>query len=74
MRITTGRIRDGHVDVREAALPEGSLVTIIAREVDEPFELTPQEEAELAAALDEADRGETVDDSHVRQLIDEARR
>ncbi len=41
-------------------LPDGALVTVLAREVDETFELDAAAEAELLESIAEADRGETV--------------
>jgi len=69
MRITTGRVRDGQVDLRDAELPEGSQVTVLSRDVSAPFELDSEEEAVLVAALEEVERGETVDDSRLRELL-----
>ena len=38
---------------------------VIAREGDETFELSPQEEAEIIGAVAEADRGELIDASEL---------
>lgn len=45
MRITTGKVRD--IDLEGEVLPEGSIVTVIARDDEEEFELEPNEEADL---------------------------
>ena len=60
MRIATGRVVSGKIVVEGEPLEEGATVTILARESDETFELTPDEEAKLLESLAEADRGETV--------------
>ena len=41
-------------------LVEGSIVTVVSREVDAPFVLTTQDEEELLAAMAEISRGEFV--------------
>lgn len=41
-------------------LPEGAVVTILAREADETFEVPPELEAELMESIAQADRGETL--------------
>jgi len=60
VRIATGRVVSGKIVVEGEPLEEGATVTILARESDETFELTPDEEAKLLESLAEADRGETV--------------
>ena len=71
MRIATGKVVSGKVVVEGEPLEEGSTVTILCRESDESFELTPSEEAKLLESLAEADRGETVSaKSLVRDLRD----
>ncbi len=71
MRITTGKVRDGAIDLDGEVLPEGSIVTVIARDDEEEFELEPNEEADLIVAIEEADRDQTVDSSIV---LDQLRR
>ena len=60
MRIASGRVVAGHVEVEGEALPEGTLVTLLAREADETFELDEAAEAELLESIAEADRGELI--------------
>jgi hypothetical protein len=60
MRIATGKVVDGRVVVEGAALDEGATVTVIAREDDESFVLSPDEEAELLEAIGEAERGDVI--------------
>jgi hypothetical protein len=60
MRIATGKVVDGRVVVEGAALDEGTTVTVIAREDDESFLLSPEQEAELLEAIGEAERGEVI--------------
>ena len=41
-------------------LPEGSALTILAREADETFQLDESAEAELLESIAEANRGERI--------------
>jgi hypothetical protein len=61
MRIATGRIVDGKVELEGEALAEGVLVTVLIPETDESFESSVDGERELLAAIEEADRDETTD-------------
>ena len=60
MVITSGRVVAGKIVVEGEPLPEGAVVTILAREGDETFELDSSAEAELLESLAETERGETV--------------
>ena len=61
LKIVTGKVVHGRIDVPEDVLTEGSVVTMLVSEEEEGFTLSPELEDELVAALAEADRGETVD-------------
>ena len=61
MLITTGKVTNGVIQIDSKDFPEGPTVTVLAREGDETFELSANEEIELLAAMAEADRGELVD-------------
>ena len=60
MKLATGKVVDGKIVVEGLSLEEGSRVTVLAREREETFELTPNEESELLLSIAEADRGETL--------------
>ena len=60
MQVASGTVIDGKVVVEGLSLPEGTAVTILARGDEAVVKLPPQEEADLMAALDEADREEGV--------------
>ena len=60
MQITTGTVVKGMVVVEGVPLVEGSVVTVLSREQDEPFVLSAEDEDELLAAMAEIDRGEFV--------------
>jgi hypothetical protein len=60
MRIAPGIVVSGQVIVEGESLPEGLLVTVLAKEADEAFELDADQEAELLESIAEADRGELI--------------
>lgn len=60
MKIATGKVVGGRVVVEGVELEEGSSVTVLAKDDEGGFTLTPEEEAELLHSIAEADRGETV--------------
>ena len=60
MQVTTGIVVDGKVVVEGDPLPDGTVVTIIARDAEETFEVPPELEAELLESIAQADRGETI--------------
>ena len=55
MSIATGTVKDGKVILEGIALPEGAIVTVLADDDRPPVKLSPELEAELQAAIDEAD-------------------
>ena len=60
MQVVSGTIVGGKVVVEGLSLPEGTAVTVLARGDEAVVKLSPQEEADLLAALDEADREEGI--------------
>ena len=58
MLITTGKVNNGVIQIDSKDLPDGTTVTLLAHEGDETFELDPEQETELLAAIAEADRGQ----------------
>ncbi len=69
MLITTGKVLGGTIKVDAQILPEGAVVTVLAPEGDETFELAPEEETKLLAAIEEAERGEATNASDILQQI-----
>ena len=69
MRVTSGKVVSGRIVVEGEPLPDGSVVTVLAREVDESFELDATAEAELLLSLAEADRGELIPAEEVLQTF-----
>lgn len=60
MKVATGKIVGGKVVVEGVTFEEGTSVTVLARDDEGGFNLTPEEEAELLLSIAEADRGETI--------------
>ena len=71
MQLATGTVVGGKVVVEGDPLREGTVVTILAREADETFEVPPELEAELLESIAQADRGETIS---ADELIESLRR
>lgn len=65
MRVTTGK-----VVVEGELLGEGAVVTVLAPEDSETFELNPEAEAAPLTAIGEADRGEVVSGYEVLRKLD----
>jgi hypothetical protein len=61
MRIVTGKVIEGKVVIDGAPFQEGTRVTVIGADDSETFELGPEDEAALLAAIGEANHGEIVD-------------
>lgn len=61
MRIATGKVVQGRLEIDGDPLEEGVTVTVLVPEADETFELTPDEEVALEKSLRQAARGEFID-------------
>ena len=60
MQLAIGTVVGGKIIVEGDPLPEGAVVTILARETHETFEVPSELEAELDESIAEAARGETI--------------
>jgi len=60
MQVATGTVVNGKIVLEGVSLPEGAVVTVVARDADESFSLTEAQENEFLAAMAEIDRGEYV--------------
>ncbi|MBI4556515.1 MAG: hypothetical protein HY706_02945 [Candidatus Hydrogenedentes bacterium] len=69
MLITTGRVRHGTIELDDQSLPEGTIVTVLSAEGNESFALSPDEEAMLSAAIEEAERGDSIPASQLLRQI-----
>ncbi|MBI4473600.1 MAG: hypothetical protein HY646_13105 [Acidobacteria bacterium] len=68
MRITKGKVVNGHIEVEDEPLDEGSSVTVLVSE-ESTFTLTEQEEAVLLDSIAEANRGELLDAKDVLERL-----
>lgn len=69
MLITTARVTNGVIQIDSNDLPDGTVVTLLAHEGDETFELTSEQESQLLNAIAEAERGELIDASEFLKNI-----
>jgi len=60
MRVTTGKVVAGRIEVPGESFVEGEAVTVLAPEGDETFTLNAEDETALLAAMAEGDRGDVV--------------
>jgi hypothetical protein len=60
MHLTSGIVVGGKIVLDGDPLPEGTVVTVLAREQSETFVVSPELEAELELSLAEAQRGEVI--------------
>lgn len=60
MQVVTGKVVGGKVVLEGASLPEGTVVTIFAKESEAMVRLPPALQAELEQALEEADGEEGI--------------
>jgi hypothetical protein len=69
MQLAARIVVNGKIMVEEVPLPDGMIVTSLAFEAHETFEVPPELEAELLKSIAEADRGETISaDELLRRL------
>ena len=71
MRVASGRVVDGRVELVDAEFPEGSAVTVLLPEDDETFEADEETERMLLESIAQCERGQTVP---FDQVIEELRR
>lgn len=61
MKRLSATVADGRLTLPVGILRKGEDVAILIAEPEEPFEISPDEKAELLEAIAEADRGEVMD-------------
>ncbi len=61
MKVITGTVVDGKIEVPAGALSDGESVAILARGSDEPIRLTAEQDEELSRAVEEIRRGKFVE-------------
>jgi len=60
MRVASGRIIDGRVELEDAHLPEGASVTVLMPEGEQTFEADAETERMLLESIAQCERGQTV--------------
>lgn len=60
MKMATGKVIGGKVVLEGVSLEEGTSVTVLAKDDEGGFALTPEQEAELLLSIAEADGGDMV--------------
>ena len=69
MKVATGRVVDGKVVLEGEPLAEGTVVTVVARDDHDTFEVSPEEERALLEAITQADRGQVVSWETLREQL-----
>jgi len=60
MKLASGTVVEGKVVIDGGALPEDAVVTVLAPESDDTFDIPPELEQERDESLAQAARGETI--------------
>jgi hypothetical protein len=68
MRITKGKVINGHIEVEDEILDEGSTVTVLVSD-ESTFTLTDQEEGAVLDSIAEANRGNLLDANDVLRRL-----
>ncbi len=69
MKVATGKIIEGKVVVEGEPWAEGSVVTVVARDDEQTFEVSADEERALLEAIAQADRGQVVSWEVLRERL-----
>jgi hypothetical protein len=70
MRMATGKIVDGKAVIEGEPFKEGTVVTVLATDDEETFDLSPEQEAELARRMEDVRKGNFVDgDEFIRRHL-----
>jgi hypothetical protein len=73
MQLATGTVVAGKLVVEGLDLPDGETVIVLARESEEEVHVSSEEEADLLAAIAEADRGATISAEELFARLDRIR-
>jgi hypothetical protein len=68
MRITKGKVINGHIEVEDEILDEGSSMTVLVSD-ESTFSLTDEEEAALLDSIAEANRRDLLDAKDVLRRL-----
>jgi hypothetical protein len=72
MQVLAAKVVDGRIELEGEPLPDGASVSVIVRE-REGFDVDAELEAELLAAVEEADRGEGISGEEMLRRLREIR-
>jgi hypothetical protein len=61
MKLVTGKVVGGKIEFEGEPLKEGATVTILANDDSETFELSAEQETELARRIEAVERGRSID-------------
>jgi hypothetical protein len=69
MRVAAGKVVHGQI-VYEGELPEGAEVTLLAHDVEDTFEVTPELKTVLLESIAQCARGESISaDELIREML-----
>ncbi len=71
MKIMAGTVTGGRIVVEGEQLTEGEQVTVLRREGNEMFHVSPDEKRQLLVAIDQANQGNFVDADELLAELDE---
>ena len=69
VRVFAAKVIRGTIVVEGDPLPEGTEVTVVARDGVEDFTLSDDDEAELIARIASVDAGDTIDEKELRARL-----
>ena len=69
MKVATGKVVGGKVVLEGEPLTEGSVVTVVARDDEATFDVSPEEERALLEAIAQADRGQVISWEDLRERL-----
>jgi hypothetical protein len=69
MKVATGRVVGGKVVLEGEPLAEGAVVTVVARDDEDTFDVSLEEERLLLDAIAQADRGQVVSWETLREQL-----
>jgi hypothetical protein len=69
MKVATGRVVGGKIVLEGEPLAEGAVVTVVARDDDDTFDVSPEDERALLDAMAQADRGQVVSWEVLRERL-----
>ena len=64
MKVATGTVVDGKVVLEGEPLAEGAVVTVVARDDDDTFDVSPEEERALLEAIAQDRKSTRLNSSH----------